>query len=187
MIQQLSRQKPTAQQATLQISGMTCASCVSHVEQALRELPGVSKAVVNLAAGTARVEYDPRFVSLAQMAAVWLAGSRTHSAGAALAPVAHLLGDLLVSDAQGEVNRYGASAARKRFRGDPRLAEVAMACGLFSPACCSRRHLGLQGASEHSACSWASVALPAGASLYDAWGRAQTLSARRRLCRGVIS
>jgi Cu+-exporting ATPase len=38
---------------------MTCASCVAHVERALRELPGVSQAIVNLATGTAKVEFDP--------------------------------------------------------------------------------------------------------------------------------
>lgn len=53
---------------TLQVRGMTCASCVAHVEQALRELPGVSQALVNLATGTAKVEYDPTKVSLEQMA-----------------------------------------------------------------------------------------------------------------------
>lgn len=67
MVQQRDREKLTTQLVTLQISGMTCASCVAHVEQALRELPGVSKAVVNLATGTAKVEYDPSSVSLAQM------------------------------------------------------------------------------------------------------------------------
>ncbi|MFN4218944.1 MAG: heavy metal translocating P-type ATPase [Candidatus Bipolaricaulia bacterium] len=68
MAQQIAREKPTTQHVTLQISGMTCASCVAHIEQALRELPGVSKAIVNLAMGTAKVEYDPGLVSLAQMA-----------------------------------------------------------------------------------------------------------------------
>jgi Cu+-exporting ATPase len=47
---------------------MTCASCVAHVERALRELPGVSQAIVNLATGTAKVEFDPSQVSLEQMA-----------------------------------------------------------------------------------------------------------------------
>ena len=62
-----SRRSPT-QQATLQVTGMTCASCVAHVERALRELPGVSQAIVNLATGTAKVEFDPSQVSLEQMA-----------------------------------------------------------------------------------------------------------------------
>ncbi len=39
----------------LQIEGMTCASCVGRVEKALRKLPGVSSATVNLATETASV------------------------------------------------------------------------------------------------------------------------------------
>ncbi len=52
---------------TLAVSGMTCASCVSHVEGALIELPGVTEAVVNLGLGTARVSYLPGVVTLGQM------------------------------------------------------------------------------------------------------------------------
>ncbi len=43
----------------LQIGGMTCASCVSHVEEALKGVSGVKKVVVNLATAKASVEYDP--------------------------------------------------------------------------------------------------------------------------------
>ena len=39
----------------LDIRGMTCASCVSRVEKALRLVPGVTDAVVNLATETATV------------------------------------------------------------------------------------------------------------------------------------
>jgi Cu+-exporting ATPase len=39
----------------LAIEGMTCASCSGRVERALRKLPGVSEASVNLASETARV------------------------------------------------------------------------------------------------------------------------------------
>ena len=52
---------------TLAVSGMTCASCVSHVEGALKELPGVTEAVVNLGLGTAQVSYVPGVVTLGQM------------------------------------------------------------------------------------------------------------------------
>lgn len=52
---------------TLDVSGMTCASCVAHVEGALKELPGVTDAVVNLGLGTARVEYIPGLVTVSQM------------------------------------------------------------------------------------------------------------------------
>jgi Cu+-exporting ATPase len=68
MIHYQDSQRSTMQQATLQVTGMTCASCVAHVERALRELPGVSQAIVNLATGTAKVEFDPSQVSLEQMA-----------------------------------------------------------------------------------------------------------------------
>ncbi len=44
---------------TLFIGGMSCASCVSHVEGALKSVPGVSNVVVNLATGKANVEYNP--------------------------------------------------------------------------------------------------------------------------------
>jgi len=47
------------QQIVLPIKGMTCASCVAHVEHGLKETPGVSKAVVNLATERATVQYDP--------------------------------------------------------------------------------------------------------------------------------
>ena len=40
---------------TLDISGMTCASCVSRVEKALNKIPGVEAASVNLATEQARV------------------------------------------------------------------------------------------------------------------------------------
>lgn len=41
------------------VSGMTCASCVAHVEKAARALPGVADVNVNLARGRAVVKFDP--------------------------------------------------------------------------------------------------------------------------------
>ena len=46
----------TAQQVELAIAGMTCASCVGRVERALRRVPGVAEAQVNLATELARIE-----------------------------------------------------------------------------------------------------------------------------------
>ncbi len=43
----------------LGIGGMTCASCVSRVERALKKVPGVTDATVNLATESARVSYQP--------------------------------------------------------------------------------------------------------------------------------
>ena len=42
---------------TLDIAGMTCASCVNHVEKALNNVPGVIEASVNLATERATVTY----------------------------------------------------------------------------------------------------------------------------------
>ena len=41
------------------IGGMTCASCVARVEKALKKVPGVQQATVNLATESARVSYIP--------------------------------------------------------------------------------------------------------------------------------
>ena len=48
-----------AADATLNVGGMTCAACVMHVEHALRGVPGVMDAAVNLATERARVSYVP--------------------------------------------------------------------------------------------------------------------------------
>ena len=48
----------------LPITGMSCASCASHVENALSELKGVTGASVNFAAEKATVHYDSSQVSL---------------------------------------------------------------------------------------------------------------------------
>ncbi|TAK88036.1 MAG: copper-translocating P-type ATPase [Betaproteobacteria bacterium] len=49
------------------IGGMTCASCAGRVERALGKLQGVTSARVNLAAESARVEYDPERVQAPQI------------------------------------------------------------------------------------------------------------------------
>ena len=46
-----------AKNVSLNIGGMTCAACVSHVEKALREVDGVESSAVNLATERATVQY----------------------------------------------------------------------------------------------------------------------------------
>ncbi|HNP72453.1 MAG TPA: heavy metal translocating P-type ATPase [Kouleothrix sp.] len=58
------------QQIHLPVTGMTCASCSSRVERALKKVPGVEAASVNLASEQASVSYDP-----AQVAAPELLGA----------------------------------------------------------------------------------------------------------------
>ena len=55
------------EEISLQVGGMTCAACVSRVEKALTSLDGVTKAAVNLATGTAKVEYYAGLVAASDM------------------------------------------------------------------------------------------------------------------------
>ncbi|GAB3361490.1 MULTISPECIES: heavy metal translocating P-type ATPase [Giesbergeria] len=50
---------PPSQELDLAIGGMTCASCSGRVERALRKVPGVQEATVNLATESARVRFLP--------------------------------------------------------------------------------------------------------------------------------
>ena len=56
-------------QITLPVQGMTCASCVVHVEGALKGVEGVSEANVNLATETASVEFIPEGTEVSQLIA----------------------------------------------------------------------------------------------------------------------
>lgn len=43
----------------LDVTGMSCHSCVSHIDRALRDVEGVSKVEVRLREGKVKVEHDP--------------------------------------------------------------------------------------------------------------------------------
>ncbi len=60
---------PALTRATIEISGMTCAGCAVHVEQALKRLPGVKSVEASYEKGQAVVEYDPAKVSPEQLKA----------------------------------------------------------------------------------------------------------------------
>ncbi|MWD28604.1 heavy metal translocating P-type ATPase [Aquicoccus sp. SCR17] len=71
---------------TLEIDGMTCASCAARVQRALEAVPGVTGAEVNLASGTARVHVFEGEADLADLrAAVRETGyeARTRDSGGA--------------------------------------------------------------------------------------------------------
>ena len=59
-----------ADNATLKIEGMSCASCVGRLEKALKAGTGIVEASVNLAAETAQVRYLSGVTSVADIAAV---------------------------------------------------------------------------------------------------------------------
>ena len=56
-------------QVTLPIAGMTCASCVAHVEGGLNQVPGVEQATVNLANERATVQFNPEQTGIDKMIA----------------------------------------------------------------------------------------------------------------------
>ncbi len=74
------------QSVDLQVNGMTCASCVGRVERALKKVPGVQDAVVNLATERASVQLQGGVTVGALIAAIEKAGYEAqpvaHSAGA---------------------------------------------------------------------------------------------------------
>src|SRR5512133_679696 len=59
MIPSMNTSSTIAPTLDLGIGGMTCASCVGRVERALRKVPGVREASVNLATESARVTFEP--------------------------------------------------------------------------------------------------------------------------------
>jgi len=70
-------------EATLQVEGMTCASCVARVEKALLKLPGVLSATVNLATERATVSMLSTVAVAELLAAVEKAGYTARSVGEA--------------------------------------------------------------------------------------------------------
>jgi Cu+-exporting ATPase len=75
---------PVTADTDLAIDGMTCAACVGRVERALRRVPGVLSAEVNLATEQAHIRFSPAMVDLdALMAAVRDAGYGAQTLAAA--------------------------------------------------------------------------------------------------------
>jgi Cu+-exporting ATPase len=75
----------TASTCTLDIGGMTCASCVRRVEKTLSRIDGVRSAEVNLATEVATVSFDPQTAGLSELTAAVAAAGYTatprHTAG----------------------------------------------------------------------------------------------------------
>jgi len=61
------KQTKEKKRISIPIKGMSCVSCAEHVTQALKEVPGVISAQVNLASEQAVVEYDPARASTREM------------------------------------------------------------------------------------------------------------------------
>ena len=50
-------------EASIQITGMTCAACATRIEKVLSKMDGVEQAVVNLALEKSSIKYDPSKLS----------------------------------------------------------------------------------------------------------------------------
>lgn len=74
--------QPT-QETTLTVTGMRCRSCVRHIDDALRRIPGVGGVEVDLAAGTVLVRHDPRAAAIDRLVAVLAEAGYRASARAA--------------------------------------------------------------------------------------------------------
>lgn len=59
---------------TLNVRGMSCQSCVRHVEKAVRSVPGVQAVQVDLKSGDVRITHAPGADVAAMAAAIDAAG-----------------------------------------------------------------------------------------------------------------
>ena len=90
-------QASTLETTTLTIGGMTCASCVMHVERALQGVPGVQGVAVNLATEKAQVDF--------------LAGAASFDDfRAAVVDAGYTVGTEASEDAQAEIQRLARTA-----------------------------------------------------------------------------
>ncbi|MBS1158833.1 MAG: heavy-metal-associated protein [Proteobacteria bacterium] len=55
------------EETLIKVGGMSCQGCVKNVSGVLGALPGVASAEVSLAAGEAKVAYDPQVLSRAAL------------------------------------------------------------------------------------------------------------------------
>ena len=122
--------------ATLNIEGMTCASCSNFVEKALSRTPGVKSATVNLASEKATIEYLPGQIDRAGLkAAVEQAGYGVHESSPAV------VANVLASDEELEARKAAAyQGLKRRFQVAVGLAVVVMALSMLMlwPAMMSR-------------------------------------------------
>jgi len=70
-------------ETTLDVTGMSCSSCVRHVNDALGNLPGVAKVEVRLGDGKVVVQHEPDKTSIDNLIAALREAGYESSASAA--------------------------------------------------------------------------------------------------------
>jgi Cu+-exporting ATPase len=113
-IEQAGYEVPSATE-TLVIEGMTCASCVGRNEKALRNVPGVVRADVNLATEKATVQYLPGQASRDDLVAAVRRAGYTVAEPARRTAAGALAGDATDEGAAGEGADPGALARRAAY------------------------------------------------------------------------
>lgn len=117
----------TVQSIHLDVEGMTCASCVARVERALKAVPGVLSATVNLAAESAQVTARRGVAATALAAAVIEAGYQA-------VPVGTGVGAAGVEDAvRAEAARDAARQAAARREGWHAALALLLAAPMVAP------------------------------------------------------
>ncbi|EMY32322.1 heavy metal translocating P-type ATPase, partial [Arthrobacter crystallopoietes BAB-32] len=122
----------TLAECTLDIGGMTCASCVRRVEKALTKVAGVASAQVNLATEVATVKYDAGSLHPADLTSAVAAAGYTGTPRPA--PEAQA-GPAAAAEASEEAPAAGAASEKEALR-DAELAglkrkwQVTLAAGL---------------------------------------------------------
>jgi Cu+-exporting ATPase len=57
------------QESSFDVAGMSCGSCVNHIQRALREVTGVQHVEVELAKRRVRVQHDAELATVEQLIA----------------------------------------------------------------------------------------------------------------------
>ncbi len=142
-----------AREATLPITGMTCANCAATVERTLKKTAGVAQASVNYATERATVRFDPTAVSVEQ-----------------LASAVERVGYGVVIAEEGELEDAEARARAEEIRSQSRKfwTGVAFAGPLFVLS--MARDFGLLGPWAHAPwVNWLMFALATPVQLYVGW------------------
>jgi len=140
-------------EATLPITGMTCANCAATVERTLRKTAGVADATVNYATERATVHFDPDLVTLPQL------GEAVERAG---------YGVILVEEGALEDAEAAARAEEIRDQSRKFWTGVAFAGPLFLLS--MARDFGVVGMWAHAPwVNWLMFALATPVQLYVGW------------------
>lgn len=125
---------PSAATTVFPVGGMTCAACSARVQQALRQVPGVADATVNLMMANATVTFDPRVVQVPALV------ERVVAAGYSASPPADEAS--VVAEEEARERRQEAHERQVRRKATVALALGAVAMLVSMPLMTADGHAG---------------------------------------------